>query len=205
MFTFDSATYIQESTTSIAGAIVARQSRRGLVSGRLKGFMSCAELSAPRVSQAGRSDDRAAAVRLCCQHATGQGEFTFSRGVIDGSLFTWVRTARSRRGMEYWCSSRKTKMSGGVTFMMGTLLRKRQSDTTQRGESAEKDSENRLSMAKKFRIWSGHSSSSFWTCVAICEQAPTTQKGWWRSAAALGVNSSPLALLLLHLGLSRQG
>ena len=45
--------------------------------------------------------------------------------------------------------------------MIGTLLRYCQSDTTQRGESAERESESRLRVWKKALICSGQSSSNF--------------------------------------------
>ena len=77
------------------------------------------------------------------------------------SLSHCQQKALMMRGMKYWWVSRKTKIMGGTAFMMGILFRYCQSDTTQRGDRAERDSDIRLSTAKKLRICGGQSSSSF--------------------------------------------
>ena len=80
--------------------------------------------------------------------------------LLPKSLAQTIRITYLILGRKYSWATRKTNTPGGTAFMMGTLLRYCQSDTTQRGDRAESDSENTLSTAKKLRMNSGHSSSS---------------------------------------------
>ena len=85
---------------------------------------------------------------------------------LDGAIANGIRNLQrvriryEMRGTKYWWTRRKTNTPIGTAFVMGNLFRYCQSDTTQRGESAERDSDSRFRAAKKLRICSGQSSSS---------------------------------------------